>query len=174
MLRRLLERLAARLPPPRVIFDRAGISPYLSRYYLLGAPTMPDGSHSFQDDGTQKPGAVWGNRSFGVYLHQFHRGDDDIELHNHPWKWAVSLILVGGYVEMRRLRDSSVVVTRTIKQMRLNFIGQNDFHRVILHNGEAWTLFIAGPKVASWGFWNRSTGQFTHWREFINRKRRST
>ena len=33
----------------------------------------------------------------GVYLHRFHRPDIDQHLHNHPWRWAASLILNGSY-----------------------------------------------------------------------------
>ena len=36
----------------------------------------------------------WGN----LYLHVFHRSDEDRELHDHPWGF-VSLILWGGYYE---------------------------------------------------------------------------
>ena len=51
MIRRLVERLAARLSNPRVIYDMTGTSPYLSRYYLLGRPRMADGSDPFDQYG---------------------------------------------------------------------------------------------------------------------------
>jgi hypothetical protein len=51
---RALRWLAAKLPPPRVIFDRAGRSPYLSRYYLVGAPKMADGSNPFDATGAPR------------------------------------------------------------------------------------------------------------------------
>ena len=38
---------------------------------------------------------------FTVYLHRFERPDNDRHLHNHPWPWAVSLVLTGGYDEVR-------------------------------------------------------------------------
>lgn len=164
----LLHRLAARLPRPRVIYDVDGVSPYLTRYYLLGRPRMPDGSEPFDKFGNPHPDAVFPT-GIGLYLHRFHRGDKDRELHNHPWRWSCALVLAGGYVEERRVRDN--VVRRDVKPGRLNWIGHDDFHRVDLRGPEAWTLFLAGPKVSSWGFWNRATGAFTHWREFLNVKR---
>src|SRR4029077_13909184 len=159
---RALPWLAVRLPPPRIICDRAGKSPYLSRYHLLGAPTMPDGSPPFDARGVRKPGAQ--TRGFGVYLHRFHRGDDELELHNHPWVWALSLVLTGGYFEERRLDDDRVVV-RHVRAGHVNVIRATDFHRIELADEETWTLFVVGPKFQGWGFWNRSSGEFLPWRE---------
>jgi len=34
-----------------------------------------------------------------------------------------------------------------------------------------WSLFLAGPKVDSWNFWDPKTGRTVHWREFINELR---
>lgn len=173
MIRRILNWLSVKIPP-RVIYDRSGIDPYLSRHYIVGAPKMPDGSPPFQWDGAPKPGVIWPKNSIGVYLHHFHRGDEDGELHNHPWRWAVSFVLAGGYSEERRFGNR--VVRRTVKPGMLNFISAEDFHRVDMLPGEkdAWTLFIAGPKFTDWGFWNRDTRRFTPWRQFINARRDPT
>lgn len=168
MLRRFLEWWSSRQPPPRVIYDIDGTSPYLSRHYLIGLPRMPDGSWPFDARGDAREGVIW-KSVVGLYLHRFHRGDNDRELHNHPWKWSVSLILAGGYREERRQGD--IVVERVLRPGRLNWIGHDDFHRVDLIDGEAWTLFLAGPKVSTWGFWNRATGLFLHWRDFLASKR---
>jgi hypothetical protein len=153
-LRTLLHWLAAKLPPPRVIYDRAGESPYLSRWYLL--------RHASK-------------KGFALFLHRFHRGDDDVELHNHPWKWSASLILSGGYREERRVRvfrHHWTIVTRELRPGQINIILGDDIHRVELLDGEAWSIFLAGPHTgAGWGFWNRVTKEFTPWREFITRKR---
>jgi len=152
----------------RVIMDRAGISPYLSRFYITRRPTMPDGSEPFDVHGDPKPEIIWPKEKWGLYLHRFHRGDDDMELHNHPWDWAISFIFVGGYVEERRIGDE--VTRRKVLPFSLNFIKQNDFHRVELIEKDAWSLFLVGPKNSSWGFWNRDTGKFTPWREFIDQQ----
>lgn len=149
MLRRLLHWFASKYPASRVIYDRGGVSPYLSRWYL----------HDHRR-----------GKGIAVFLHKFHRGDDDMECHNHPWRWSIAIILSGGYVEERREGDR--VVSRIVRPGTINAIRATDFHRVDLLSDESWSLFIAGPKTGkSWGFWNRFTNEFTPWREFITRKR---
>lgn len=166
-LSRVLLFLARWLSRPRVIYDLDGVSPYLSRYYLLGGrPKMPDGSPPFDVFGDPKEGIIW-PEGRGLYLHRFHRGDKDRELHNHPWLWSLAFVLSGGYREERRHGD--VVVERLMKPGRFNWIGHNDFHRVELLKGEAWTLFLAGPKVSSWGFWDRRDNSIVPWRVFHER-----
>ena len=177
MIRTLLSRFSAYLPPPRIIFDRAGKSPYLSRWYLLGRPTMPDGSHPFTEDGSPKEGILDPDRLFAVFLHKFHRGDDDLELHNHPWKWAVSIVLSGGYREERRRgapEKGGAVSVRNVLPFDINLIHHDTFHRVELLAEDAWSLFIAGPREKNWGFWNRTSGRYLPWREFITWRRDPT
>jgi hypothetical protein len=173
LMTRFLRWLTSRLAPPRIIYDRNGVSPYLSRWYLIGAPTMPDGSHPYESNGAPREGAVWKNKRFGLYIHKFHRGDDEQELHNHPWKWAISLVLTGGYIEERRDKRNAVPI-RVILPWRFNFIRSGDFHRVDLLGTEAYTLFLVGPKFKGWGFWNRESGKFWPWREYINALRDPT
>lgn len=168
LVRFLVESIAARLPTPRVIYDREGGSPYLSRYYLTQRPRMPDGSAPFDPHGDPKSGVFWPD-GVGLYLHRFHRSDDDGALHNHPWRWSLSLILVGGYSEERR--RGTRVERRFVGPGSLNFIRATDFHRVDLVERDAWSLFLAGPKVGSWGFWDRASGITTPWRDFIATKR---
>lgn len=147
LVRRLCERVAARLPM-RAITGIDG-STFLERYVLL----------------------TRGPKRGNVYLHRFLRGDEDRELHNHPW-YGLSLILVGGYREERRCwtPEGERVETRDVRPGALNFISPHTFHRVELNQGPCWTLFITGPVVQSWGFWDRSTGEYTPWRRFIARK----
>lgn len=103
-----------------------------------------------------------------VYLHHFIRPDEDRELHNHPWKWAVSVTLAGGYTE-ERFDSSGGIVTRRTRFLSVNFIRGTDYHRVAELHGETWTLFLAGPKTSSWGFWVPGTGHVP-WREFLASK----
>lgn len=167
-MRAFLEWLTSKMAPPRVIFDRDGQSPYLSRFYIAGAPVAPDGGDAFDATGAPREGIQWRD-GWGVYLHKFHRGDDGEELHNHPWKWSVSLILAGGYIEERR--EGLDVVTYKYKPGAINILMADTFHRVDLREHDAWSLFIAGPKVQSWGFWDRATGIFKPWREHIDERR---
>lgn len=185
MIRRLLHWFASRHPASRIIQDREGKDPYLSRWYLR----------------EHRRG-----KGIAAFLHKFHRGDDDQELHCHPWVWSIAVILSGGYVEerrvarsvrcscgavrIRRVRGVNVakferqhaghgrmlvkyrVISRIVRPGTINFIRGSDFHRVDLLGDESWSLFIAGPQTGEgWGFWNRMTSEFTPWREFITRKR---
>jgi hypothetical protein len=132
---------------------------------------MPDGSWPFDANGTPRDGIIWSKKPWGLYIHRFHRGDDERELHNHPWKWAVSFILSGGYREERRFGDE--VFVRRILPGTVNVILADDFHRVDLLPGQedAWSLFLVGPKFKGWGFWNRDTKEFLLWQKFISKLR---
>ena len=125
---RLLERLTARLPC-RLIDGESG-EPYLERYYLFGL-------------------AGW-----HVYLHRFVDSDPDRGLHDHPWGSAVSLVLAGGYDEIRAERGNPRRSrVRRVRPGRLNRLRGEDYHRVVLRDGiPAWTLFAHGPRVKGWGF----------------------
>lgn len=173
LLRRLVLSLVPHLSPPRVIFDRLGESPYLSRYYLTGRATMPDGSAPFDTNGNPKPGIQWPSGRYGLYLHRFHRSDEDGALHNHPWLWAVSLMLTGGYSEERRVDSifGHLVERRLVLPGALNIITHDTYHRVDLIAEDAWTLFLVGPRISSWGFWERITGAFLPWRDHISNLR---
>ena len=135
MWEKTLRQFSDRLPCRFI--DGPNGEPYLERYYLFGL--------------------------FGwhAYLHRFVDSDPDRGLHDHPWGRAVSLVLRGGYREIR-FADASAQQTceRRIRAGRLNFLRGEDFHRVLLEDGRpAWTLFIHGPRCKGWGFLQR--GQYT-------------
>jgi hypothetical protein len=174
-MRSFLRWLVSHMSSPRVIYDREGKSPYLSRYYIIGRPYMADGSEPIDRFGNPKPEAIFPKTlGFAIYLHKFHRSDDDNALHNHPWEWARSLILAGGYSEERREPDRETVVRRTIRPGDWVKINADHFHRVDLLEDDSWSFFIAGPKTSDWGFWEResgASGPTIPWREFIARIR---
>jgi hypothetical protein len=137
MILRLLMALSDRLPC-KIIKD--GASPYLERYYI---------------------GTLFGVRT---YLHRFVACDPDRGLHDHPWRWAMSIVLAGYYFEMTRY----YVVTRPVRWF--NFLTGESFHRVILpvkpidktqfynsqvnsYRQHCWTLFIHhAERSKGWGF----------------------
>lgn len=170
--RRVIAKIVPLLGPPRTIYDRDGSSPYLSRHYLFGAPRTKE---AFDEEGSAREDIVWSKLPVNVYLHHFHRGDDDEALHNHPWSWSLSLILAGGYREEKRGRSrlgpSGDVYERVLLPFQVNLIRGDDFHRVELLEADAWSLFIAGPRASSWGFWDRHTDRFLPWRDYIARRR---
>lgn len=108
-------------------------------------------------------------KPFSLYLHRFVREDMDRDLHSHPWKFAISFVLAGGYDEERLMKDGSVVLRR-IKPFRFNILRSTSFHRVDkLHGRETWTLFFAGPKFGTWGF--RVVGRgIVPWRQYLEEK----
>lgn len=162
MFRSLLIALTRLIAAPRTIYGREGTDAYLSRWYLIG--DRPD-----EDVGLKGQADPNTHRKFNLLLHRFHRSDDDGALHSHPHSWGVSLVLVGGYSEERR--EGDMVIRRLIKPWRLNFIGKDDYHRVDLIEADAWTLFLVGPRIQTWFFWDRNSHCRAHWLDFIQAKR---
>lgn len=132
--------------PSQTIFGNGG--PYLTRYRLLD----------------------FGKRVARVYVHQFHRSDEDKELHSHPWQWGLALILRGGYTEFRADNATRIVKCRVRLPGSLVFLRHDTFHRVELLKEESWSLIVVGPVRHAWHFLDAITGEKTHWREFIRRK----
>jgi hypothetical protein len=132
---------------------------YLRRFYLTPRRLEKTGAEASN-----------GYLGFGIYLHYFYRGDEDKELHNHPWKSATSLILSGGYMEERRCNETNIVHTKLIRPMTLNHIGANDFHRITLLDSKkhVWTLFFTFSRSQDWGFWDPYSNSYTPHKQFIN------
>jgi hypothetical protein len=122
----------------RVISDKDG-KPYLVRYYLLNCKYL----------------------GFSIFLHHFISPDNDRALHDHPWKWALSLILSGGYIEQR------LTGYRAIQRGNFNLIKPKDFHRIEALDcyQQTWSLFIAGPHYRDWGFLD--DGKFIPHKEYL-------
>jgi hypothetical protein len=137
----------------RRVISREDGEKYLTRYYIFRKPLkwMPS-----------------------IYIHCFHNGDPDLELHDHPWDKSISFILDGSYLEEKR-QKSYLGATYNINVRRfapgnINYIRGTDFHRVKLLTPKVWTLFISGSKIKDWGFWDRYTGKFTPQEEFLSKK----
>lgn len=164
-IRAYCEDLSKRVPA-RIIPGRNALDKYLGRYYVTNR-TRKDEE---RDDTRRKQGEDVVDKP-NAYLHYFFRGDDDVELHNHPWKYSVSLILTGGYIEERRTKTGHIY-TRSVLPGTLNFIRASDYHRVDLldpTNG-AWTLFISYKRCQDWYFWHPVTGVYTQWEKFLGLK----
>lgn len=113
----------------------------------------------------------WGiahERIGGILLHRMRAPDPGIDLHDHPW-WFASIVLWGGYTELRAdVRDAQVIARAaerfpatamrgveverrpgSIRTMRLD-----ECHTVAtLRRRSSWTLVIRGPRRRSWGFY---------------------
>lgn len=139
--RRLLQRLAYRLPA-RAIRNPDG-SILFMRYHIY---RLPGGGN--------------------VYLHHYLQPDPDRGVHDHPWGWARSVVLAGGYQEERLKQFVRVdrgddyregYETKYAQRWPLNTYAMtgNDFHRIVgflSHWGSSWSLFMHGPYVKNWGY----------------------
>lgn len=94
--------------PDQRIGTRA--DPYLDRWFVLPKNEWPFGwlKRLLQYRWPSAPLWVHGAAqtlidrcSFNVYLHLFHRSDEDTALHDHPWWFNVSWILEGEYDEIK-------------------------------------------------------------------------
>ena len=102
------------------------------------------------------------NRWLNVYFHQFLRSDDDRALHDHPW-WNLSWLLCGEYTE--HTIGAGGVHRRVIRRAGdLKLRRAKAAHRIELHAGPCWTLFVTGPRVRSWGF--HCPAGWRHWTKF--------
>lgn len=130
---RLLWKLTAKLPRREIRRDDG--MPYLDRYYL---------------------GQLCG---VTAYLHHFHGPDRDEGPHDHPWGWALSWVLNGWYLEhCPRWLDADKGLEerhRTLRRFSLNFLRGWSIHRIVDAKPNTWTLFIHGPRVRSWGFYEQ-------------------
>lgn len=158
---RLLERIARR--PPDFVIGGAE-RPYLLRWYITPwrgwYRHVPEAERSrFQRF------AVWLGRVLpNLYLHQFRRSDDDRALHDHPWLFNASLIVRGAYTE--HTIDAGGVHRRVVLSAGdWRFRWGAAPHRVELHDGPCWTLFLTSPVVREWGFHCPDAG-WIHWQRF--------
>lgn len=132
------ERCAARRPPD---FTVGGVdNPYMLRWWIIPR-----------------------NRVFNIYLHYFLRSDVDTALHDHP-SWNVSVILRGEYTEWS-IAAGGVHKSVVRRAGAVKFRLAKTAHRIELHAGPCWTLFINGPKLRNWGF--HCPRGWRPWQEFV-------
>jgi len=132
MLNKLLFRLTSRLPCRIIELDSG---PYLERYYV---------------------GCFKG---VTFYLHRFVSSDSEDHIHNHPWRYALSVILTGGYVEeichdIAPSAGPSGCVTYRRRVRWFNRVDGNRFHRIHDAKPGTWTLFMHSERIQGkgWGF----------------------
>ena len=151
---------------PGVLITRKGNLPYLWRFYFEDKVAKEKGLEAQKSDEENT------KSQFGVFLHRFVDGDELDEVHSHPWIWCISIILTGGYSEVRCVWEfdeaRNEVVYVKLSNFRdeihlpfsINFIHHSEMHRVTLLDGPAWTLFFHGPRVSTWGFAEVATGKY--------------
>lgn len=159
------------------IYIGSEANPYLLRIYV--SPRSPQFKWLWEklkayaeDIGDYDPDLFQGVPH--LYLHHFFRGDNDREVHNHPWAFSMSLILTSGYVEERWDRASRTLQTKHFYPGDINVIRRDDFHKVTLKDPSrgCWTLFLSSRRVEEksgfdWGFLDTNTDQFTPWGPYV-------
>lgn len=135
----LFERIADRRPPDFIVGEKD--DPYLMRWWVIPR-----------------------NRFFNIYLHHFLRSDDDRALHDHPW-WNLSILLRGEYTE-HTINAGGVHRAVVRRAGQFKFRGAKSAHRIELHNGPCWTLFLTGPTLRTWGF--HCPRGWRPWKEFVD------
>lgn len=115
--------------------EARGLEPYVTRWFLSTKPAP--GKTSIE----------------GWMLHYFHRPDYDRRLHNHPYSWALSRVLRGGYIERRAyVYANEVTADPGTEKYLVRHVGDRIgfseyvFHRITGVAPNTWTLFRAGPR----------------------------
>lgn len=106
------------------------------------------------------------NRLLNIYVHHFLRSDDDRALHDHPWA-NCSVLLAGTYTE-HTISAGGINKRQVLAApcARIRWSGKFA-HRIELHKGSCWTLFITGPRYRTWGFHCPSEG-WIPWKRFVD------
>jgi hypothetical protein len=116
------------------------------------------------------PGSNWNGPS--LYLHRFRLPDQDSACHNHPWSFAVSCVIAGGYWErlLQRVGDETVEQVRQRLPFSTCLLRSSTYHVVeALIGVETWTIFLTAPKSGSWGFWIPDRGHVP-WRDRLRER----
>lgn len=97
-----------------------------------------------------------------ICLHQFHRGDEDPDCHDHPFHFF-SFVLSGGY---REFTPDGKALRRGI--WSLAYRPATFRHRVELLKAKCWTFIIKIDAGREWGFWQGE--KFIPWKEYLKAK----
>ena len=85
---------------------------------------------------------------FAIYIHGIYKADEDLHLHNHPWKiWT--MILWGGYTE--ELYGNRFRIRKPGHMARVKL---SDFHKIKeMIKSPTYTLAIVGRRTnEDWGY----------------------
>lgn len=110
-----------------------------------------------------------------IHLHRFVGPDTNSAPHNHPWHWAFSVILRGGYEEeiWQQSESGEYETRRYVRKVgQVNQLMQSRYHLIQkLLRTPTWTIMITSAPGTDWGFLDRRTGeehlQWIHWQEYL-------
>ena len=108
-----------------------------------------------------------------VRIHHIVGKDPDPNLfHDHPWSWSIAMVLAGSYVEtmpnpwathpeFESCEDVADFVFQ-FQPLSINPILHDTFHHLTeLPDGDAWTIYINGPRWQPDGFAKREGATWT-------------
>lgn len=94
-----------------------------------------------------------------IYLHLILKGDQDRELHDHPWD-STSYVIKG--ILREHTKDGvNLFVPGDVVQRKAELA-----HRLEVLDGPVVTLFITGEHRREWGFWCGE--RFVHWEKYVD------
>ena len=85
---------------------------------------------------------------WSVRVHHWLGPDDDRAFHDHPWNFT-TFVIKGGYVD--RYPGGAEMITAPAIRRR----AATHRHTVIPYPEGAWTVVVTGPRLRSWGFWDK-------------------
>lgn len=139
----LLNRLQDMLQTPPHFIVGGKHEPYLLRWHLLPR-----------------------NSIFNIYLHQFHRSDDDRAHHDHPYLFNASFLLKGRYLEHVIAKGGTDHIEGySAGNFKLR-LGPSPHRIEILPNMPCVTLFFCGPRVRVWQF--HCPKRNVPWHQFVD------
>jgi hypothetical protein len=108
---------------------------------------------------------------FEVYIHGIYKEDQDLYLHNHPWKiWT--MILKGGYIEELHNNSGSNIERKRLFGHKSK-ADINDFHKIKkMIKSPTYSLAVVGKRVNDdWGY--MVDGEFVDHKTFRKNKNRT-
>lgn len=125
----------------------------------------PDLTIGPSDDPYMLRWVLWRWRGWQLVLHKICRSDEDRALHDHVG-WSLSFILWGaGYREV----FSHAWEPPSFHDVTLWAFAARRAktpHRLELHYGPTWTLWLRAPPVREWGFWCQQG--WVHWKQYTS------
>lgn len=110
------------------------------------------------------------SNKFAIYLHKFHRSDDNSSLHDHPWNF-ITIPLWIGYNDCVYNGGRDILGNPTFNKQRCYplipiYRKATHVHYVELINEKpAWTLIVRFKYIRWWGFWRN--GIFTIFHKYF-------
>lgn len=147
---------------------------YLTRYFVIGRPRVFGGGPAVDEYGRPLRG-IPPRRRPSLLVHRIHVTDPVDGFHNHPWSWAVVLVVKGGYVERILDTDSGQVSAVRRRPLSIRVLRPDLLHRVELDDSESWSVVLRGPWQREWGYvLDAGSARWCDWRRYLEMRLRES